>query len=115
MSISLGRDKRIITKRERVKDLTSKSMIGSNIKETWGYEISIRNTKQEPITIRIEDQVPLSRHTDILVSNIEVKDAKINSANGKIVWELVIQPNETKNVSFRFEIKYPKDKIISGL
>lgn len=115
LSISLGRDKRIVTKREKIKDLTSKNLIGNLTKEIYGYEISIRNTKQEAITILVEDQIPVTRNSEIQVNNIEAQHAQINSGTGKIVWKLTIQPNETKTVSYRFEVKYPKDKMISGL
>jgi uncharacterized protein (TIGR02231 family) len=45
LAISLGRDKRVVVKREKLKDYTSKKLIGTNKRESYAYEISVRNTK----------------------------------------------------------------------
>src|SRR5204862_4822112 len=42
LSISLGRDKRIVVKREKLKDFSSRKLIGTNQKESYAYEISVR-------------------------------------------------------------------------
>lgn len=115
LSISLGRDKRIVVKREKLKDLTSRNFIGSNKKESYAYEISIRNTKGESIKVIVEDQIPVSQNTQIEVSVQEIAGAKFNKNTGKLVWELELKPSETKKFTYKFEVKYPKDKQINGL
>lgn len=115
LAVSLGRDKRIVVKREKMKDLTSRSFMGSTKKESYAWEISVRNTKSEPIRITIEDQVPVSQNTQIEVSVLETGGAKFNKATGKLEWILEVKPNEAKKVSYKYEVKYPKDKQISGL
>lgn len=115
LSVSLGRDKRIVVKREELKDLTSKKLIGSNQREEHTWEISIRNTKTEAIKIAIEDQLPVTKNSQIEVSAVDTGGAKFDSNTGKLTWDLSIQPNETKKLKFKYEVKYPKDKQISGL
>lgn len=115
LSVSLGRDKRIVVKREKVKDLTSRKAIGSNIRETRGYEISVRNTRSEAITIVVEDQVPVSRNNLIEVSVTDVGGASWNRDTGKLNWTWTLQPSESRKGAFKFEVKYPKDKTITGL
>jgi uncharacterized protein (TIGR02231 family) len=115
LSVSLGRDKRIVVKREKLKDLTTRKSIGANQRETYAYEISVRNTKTEAIKITVEDQLPVSQNSQIEITATDVANAKYNKDTGKIVWEMSLQPNETKKVVYKFEVKYPKDKIISGL
>jgi uncharacterized protein (TIGR02231 family) len=115
LSVSLGRDKRIVVKREKVKDLTSRKAIGSNIRETRGYEISVRNARTEAITIVVEDQVPVSRNNLIEVAVADVGGAAWNRDTGKLSWTWTLQPSETKKAAFRFEVKYPKDKSLNGL
>ena len=113
--VSLGRDKRIIVKRETVRDFTSKKVIGLNRKEEYGYEINLRNTKTEAIDIDVEDQIPLSRNSDIEVELIDKGDANYDVESGKLLWKLKIGPSETKKLRFRFSVKYPKNKQVSGL
>ncbi len=115
LSVSLGRDKRIVVKREKIKDLSARQFIGSNIKEGRAFEISVRNTRQEQITIVIEDQVPVSRNTQIEVNVIDTGGARWNKYTGKLMWTMTLQPSETRKVKFVYEVSYPKSKTIAGL
>lgn len=115
LSVSLGRDKRIVVKREELKDLTSKKLIGSNQKEEHSWQITIRNTKTEAITITVEDQLPVTRNKDIEVTSLDNGGAKFDLVSGKLTWKLTLQPNESKKMVYRYEVKYPKDKQITGL
>jgi uncharacterized protein (TIGR02231 family) len=115
LAISLGRDQRVVVKREKLKDFTSTKFIGTNKRESYAYEISVRNTKSETIKITIEDQVPVSQNSSIEITVSDVGGAKHNKNTGKLMWELSVAPNETKKVAFKFEVKYPKDQIIPTL
>jgi uncharacterized protein (TIGR02231 family) len=115
LAISMGRDKRIVVKREKVKDFTSRKIIASNQKDTYAWEISVRNTKAEPIKISIEDQIPVSQNSQIEVTVIDVAGAKYNKDTGKLNWDITLQPNEDKKIIFKYEVKYPKDKQVGGL
>lgn len=115
LSLSLGRDKRVVVKREKVRDFTQRKVIGTNIKEARAFEISVRNTRNEAITVVVEDQVPLSRNTQIEVTVLDVGGAQWNKDTGKLTWTWTLQPSETRKASFRFEVKYPKDKTIIPL
>ena len=115
LSVSLGRDKRIVVKREELKDLTSKKLIGNNKREEHSWEISVRNAQVVPIDITVEDQLPVSKNKEIEVTAIDMGGAKYDPVTGKLTWKLVLQPNESKKLKYRYEVKYPKDKQISGL
>jgi len=115
LSLSLGRDKRIVVKREKLKDLTSRSVMGGSRKESYSWEISIRNTKTDVIRISVEDQVPVSQNSQIEVTVPDTGGAAYNKQTGKLNWILDIRPSETRKVAFKYEVKYPKDKQISGL
>lgn len=115
LTISLGRDRRIVVKREKLKDLTSRKVIGGTQKESYSWEISVRNTKTDAIKITVEDQLPVSQNTQIEVTPMNTGGSAFNKDTGKMVWNLTLQPNETKKLSYQFEVKYPKDKIVTGL
>ncbi|HEY0739930.1 MAG TPA: DUF4139 domain-containing protein [Chryseosolibacter sp.] len=115
LNVSLGRDKRIVVKREKMKDFSSRKLIGSNQRETRAFEISVRNTKTELVKITLEDQVPISQNSQIEVTVSDVGGARYNKDNGKLIWELTLQPNETKKVVYKYEVKYPKDRVVAGL
>jgi uncharacterized protein (TIGR02231 family) len=115
LAVSLGRDKRIVVKREKLKDFSSRKLIGSNQRENLAFEISVRNTKNEPVKITLEDQVPVSQNNQIEVGVLDTGGARYNKDTGKLLWEISLQPNETRKVVYKFEVKYPKDRTVSGL
>ncbi|HYW94779.1 MAG TPA: DUF4139 domain-containing protein, partial [Bacteroidales bacterium] len=113
LNISLGRDPGIVVKREKQTDVTSDRFIGGNRIENYAWEISIRNTKKHPVHIQVEDQVPVSKNKDITVETAILSGGVLNETTGIIRWELDINPGETKNVTFDYSVKYPKDKKIT--
>jgi len=115
LEISLGRDKRIVINREKQKDYSSSQMIGSNQFKTLSYEISVRNTKAESITITIEDQIPVSDNKDFTVKMIEYSKADYNEKTGIITWKLNVNPSETQKKKLTYSVKYPKDQEIPNL
>jgi uncharacterized protein (TIGR02231 family) len=115
LSVSLGRDKRIVVKREKIKDFSSRKAIGTNQKESYGFTITVRNAKAENIRIIIEDQVPVSQNSQVEITLVDLGGAQYHKDYGKLKWDLAIKPQETKKVEYKFEVKYPKDKRISQI
>jgi uncharacterized protein (TIGR02231 family) len=115
LSLSLGADPKVLIEREQVKDFSSKKLIGTNKKEEYAYRIKIRNTKKETINIRLEDQIPVSGNSQIEVELIDANGGKVETETGKITWDLTVAPNETKELVFKYSVKYPKGKTVQGL
>ncbi len=115
LEISLGRDPSIVLERKMVKDFCKNQLAGNNCKITKAYEIVVRNPKQEPITIKIIDQIPLSRVQSITVSVDEKSGGKLDEKTGFITWKYTLNAKESKKIMLKFTVKYPKDKRISGL
>ncbi len=115
MTISLGRDKKIVVKRDQDTKLRSTKTIGTNVREAFAYTISIRNTRKENITLVVQDQQPVSTNTDITIEDRETAGAEFDEKTGIMNWTIGVAPNETKKLSFGYTVKYPKGKIVSGL
>jgi uncharacterized protein (TIGR02231 family) len=115
LDLSLGRDKGIQVFREMVKEFTSSKLIGNNYKKSFGFDIRLRNTKNETVTILVEDQVPLSTLKEIEVKAEELSGGSYNSESGKVSWKLTLEPSETRKVRLIYTVKQPKEKIISNL
>lgn len=113
LELSLGRDKRISVERTQVKEFSSKSKVGGNIKESSTWEITVRNSKKEAIDILIEDQIPVSQNKDITVEATNTGNAQYNAETGKLSWLFTIQSSQIQKVRFSFDVKYPKDKQIN--
>jgi uncharacterized protein (TIGR02231 family) len=115
LHLSLGRDKKIVIKREQLKDFNSNQLIGGNRTKTISFEITVRNTKKDAVQINVEDQVPVSQDKDIEVKMMENSGAEYNAETGKLTWKLNLAPNETVKKKLTFSVKYPKDKVINGM
>ncbi len=115
LELSLGRDKKIIVKRERDKKLRSKKMIGTNVREAFNYNITVRNTRKDAITIAVNDQIPVSNDGAITIENKETGGAIYDEVNGSLLWVLKLKPNEVKTLSFGFTVKYPKGVTVENL
>lgn len=115
MNISLGRDKKIVIKRERDKKLRSVKMIGSSVRETFAYNITIRNTRKETVTLVFEDQQPVSNDKDIVLEEQDMGGSVYDETTGSMKWTLTLAPNETKKINFGYTLKYPKGKTVAGL
>jgi uncharacterized protein (TIGR02231 family) len=113
--VSLGRDNKISVKRNQLKDLTSKQVIGGNVKELKGYEIIVRNNNVFPVDVEVLDQVPISKNKDIEVQLEDEGGAEYNSDYGKLLWKLNLKAGQSRNIRFIYSVKYPKDKKIQGL
>ncbi len=115
LNVGLGRDGRVLVKRERVKDFMSKKFIGGKMVAAYGYSLEVRNTKKEAVTLLIEDQYPISQQSEIEVKLLSAEGAVNNINTGKLYWRLTLQPGETKKMSFAYEVKYPKDRPPYGI
>lgn len=109
INISLGRDKNTIVIREGNKEMIDKRIVGNTVKETIGWDITVRNNKSSKIKIVIQDQYPISEKKSIEVELLEFSNAKANPKTGKLTWDLQIEPNDKKVISYKYSVKYPKD------
>ena len=115
LKVSMGRDKSIIIKREKIKDFCKTKTLGGNKKTTRGYELTVRNNKAQTIEIELVEQIPLTKRKDIEVSLLESSNAKYDETTGKLTWNISIAGNSSKTVNYKFEIKHPKNRTISNL
>jgi uncharacterized protein (TIGR02231 family) len=113
LSLSLGRDKDVVVTRVKVKGKTSNQLLGGTKKSSVAYNISVRNNHANPISIQIEDQVPISNDKEVIITVDEMAGAVFDAKIGVLSWDMVLQPAETKTVEFGFSIKYPKYKAVN--
>jgi TonB-dependent SusC/RagA subfamily outer membrane receptor len=115
LNLSLGRDKKISIKRERITDKSGTKFLSSYKEQTFTYDIIVRNNKKEDINMLLKDQYPLSTDKEITVELLDKDGAKANEETGILTWEIKLKPNETKKYRISYKVKYPKDKLIGNL
>ncbi|OGS80995.1 MAG: hypothetical protein A3G95_04020 [Flavobacteria bacterium RIFCSPLOWO2_12_FULL_31_7] len=115
LNLSMGRDKKISIKREKVVDKSGTKFLSSYKEQTFTHDIIVRNNKKEEINMLLKDQYPLSTDKEMTVELLDKDGAKANEETGVMTWEIKLKPNETKKYRISYKIKYPKDKVIGNL
>jgi hypothetical protein len=110
LSVSLGADKNVLVKRIQQKDQNEKSLIGSNMRATRSFSYQIFSRKVVPVTLNLEDQIPISTSNEVTVEKMELSDAIVDANSGLLTWKLQLKPNEKKELKVAYQVKYPKNK-----
>lgn len=110
LSFSLGRDKRIMIQRTKENEYTSRKFIGSSQTQSIAWKLSVRNTRPEPVTLTLYDQLPVSRNSNITVTAEEISGGTLDEAKGIITWQMTLQPGEQRELPLRYKVKYPKGR-----
>ncbi len=113
MEVSLGNDKQISISREKIKQFSKTKVLGTNKTDKKGFEISLKNNKQVAVTLKLQDQIPLSTNSSIEVKMLNTGKGSFNEATGIIDWEIKLKPGESKTLSFSYEVKYPKGRRVT--
>jgi TonB-dependent SusC/RagA subfamily outer membrane receptor len=113
INLTLGKDRRVVIKRDKLIDFSSVKLLGSNKQQKITYEITVKNNKKEPVEMLLKDQFPLSTNKEITVELTESGNAEVNNELGILNWQLKLAPGESKKVRFSYSVKYPKDKVIN--
>lgn len=115
LNLSLGKDKRVAIKRSVVKDYTSTKTNGNNTKQTFTYELTVKNNKLTDVDLLLKDQYPISNVKDVEVKLEESGTAMVNDETGVLTWKISLKPGESKKVRFSYSVKYPKEIRIANL
>ncbi|OAD92428.1 hypothetical protein A7A78_00485 [Aequorivita soesokkakensis] len=110
LNLSLGIDPNIIVKREKLENFKSKSFLGATRIVDKGYKLEVKNNKNTPITLVVEDRIPISENKEIKVEDIETGSSEYNDKTGIMRWKIDLQANASDKKEFTYTVKYPKFK-----
>ena len=113
LNLTLGKDKRVVVKREKLADFSSVKFLGSNKLQVITYELTVKNNKKDPITFILKDQYPLSTNKEIEVDLLDSDGAAVNAEIAVLTWKLQLAPGESKKVRISYSVKYPKGKLLN--
>lgn len=113
LNLTLGRDKRVVVKKEKLTDFSSTKFLGANKIQRFTYELTVKNNKKDTVRMMLKDQYPLTTNKDIEVELLDDGGAAVNSEIGVLTWKLQLAPGEVKKLRFSYTVKYPKDKVLN--
>jgi hypothetical protein len=108
MSISLEREKSIYISRKLNKEVGERQLYTSSIKEYIGWDLVVKNNKSDSVRINIEDLYTTSAGKSVIVYLTDYEEAIVNKKTRKLNWNFTLNPEEKKELGFKYNIKYPK-------
>jgi len=110
LNISLGRDKSIVIKREKVKDFNKKQFFGNKKEDTRTWRIAIKNNKKQAIHFVLLDQIPVSTLEEIEVIPENLSGGTLDKEKGEVKWIFTLKPADKTELELKYKVKYPKDR-----
>lgn len=111
LTLTLGTDKRVPVKREKMQDYSSTRFLGNDTKQVFTYKLTVKNNQNRSVKMVLKDQYPISTQKNIEVELL-TKDTTPWTANkediGVITWEEELKAGETKVYQISYSVKYPK-------
>jgi uncharacterized protein (TIGR02231 family) len=115
LSLTLGADKRVAVKREKLKDFSSTGFFGSEVKQEFAWQITVRNNRNTAIRMVLKDQYPISTIKEVTVElSKDSTPPTVNKTDlGVVSWENDMKAGETQVFKFIYTVKYPKNKTLN--
>ena len=108
MQLSLGIDKNIAIKRQKIKDKCSEKILDNDIVHLYTFEITLKNSRANKIEIEVEDQLPLAQDKTVTIERKELSGAKYDEVTGLLKWRSTISAKDNKKLTLTYQIKAPK-------
>jgi uncharacterized protein (TIGR02231 family) len=108
IQLSLGIDKNIAIKRQKIKEKCSQKVLDNDILHQYTYEITMKNSRATKIEIEVEDQLPLAQDKSVVVDRKELSGAKYDEVTGILKWRSTIQAKDSKKLTLMYQVKAPK-------
>jgi uncharacterized protein (TIGR02231 family) len=114
--VDFGRDEAVQVTRREISRVREDGGVFSKVKRVrFRYEIKVRNSRAEEVRLTVADRVPVPKHQDIVVKDIEITGGGKAGGQGEISWDLRLKPAEMTVLGLSFTVEYPADKEIHGL
>jgi TonB-dependent SusC/RagA subfamily outer membrane receptor len=116
LSVTLGTDKRVSVKREKLTDFSAVKTLGSDTKVTLAYKITVKNNQNKPLKFTLKEQYPISSQKDIKVDLLdkETTSPTVNKEDiGVLTWDFDLPIGGSREFKIGYSVKYPKDKKVN--
>ena len=110
LHFSLGRDNSIRIQRIKVAEKSTRKLLASSQEQDMTWRITVKNTRNENVTITIKDQIPVSQNSGITVTTEELSGGSLDKETGFVTWVVNLMPNEQKELIVHYRVKYPKNR-----
>lgn len=114
--VDFGRDEAVSVVRKEISRVREDGGVFSKVKRVrFRYEITVRNSRPEEVHLSVADRIPVPKHRDIVVKDLEITGNGKAGGQGEISWDLHLKPAQSTVLGLSFTVEHPADKEIYGL
>jgi len=124
--LALGVDEAVAIERTLINRFVEKTgFTNSGTRVTYETKIALTNNKSIPVTLKLSEPLPVSRHEKIIVKLIEPAERDIGGEasaktfqrddEGILTWTGTLTPGASRDVTLKFSIEYPNDLSVTGI
>ncbi len=114
-TLNLGIDEAWKIDRSLVQRQVDKKLIGSYKRVTYAYRIIINNLLEAESSLKLTEQLPVSRDERIKVRLIQSEPKIKQGEMGILEWNLTVAGGEKQTINYQFTLEYPPEIKINGL
>ena len=114
----LGADENIkVTRTEGVKKEEAGGILTRMKLYKRSFTIELENFKSTAATLKVRDQLPVSKNGQVTVAVNQAEPAFQTRDNdtGEVTWEFKLKPNEKQKITVAYEIDVPYAQAVAGL
>lgn len=115
LELALGVDDRVAVERELVERTPHRTLLGGKVSAVERWRIEVRNGRSAQARIVVRDRLPVSRHPDVQVVDVEVEPEPAERDElGRLEWTASVAPGGTWQASTRFGVRHARDVPVVG-
>ncbi len=111
--VSISRNEKVDIKRTIMGN--TKKIVGTKVVEFRSYKIEFKNPKKVNLKLKVQDLIPTAKDGQVELEILESSDAEIDFTKGRLSWNFRLKPNEKKRLEVKYNVTYPKNRIILGI
>jgi len=115
LELYLGVDDRVAVERELMERTPHRALLGGKISAVERWRIEVHNGRPAPVRLVVRERVPVSRHPDVQVVDVDVKPEPAERDElGRLEWTASVEPNGTWEANVRFGLRHARGVPVVG-
>jgi uncharacterized protein (TIGR02231 family) len=113
--VNLGIDEGLQIERDLVQRQVDKTLIKGLRRTSFAYRIRVRNLRDHPCQLTLQEQMPVSKHEQLKVRLTQSDPSVLPGDLGMLEWTLNVAAQGQQTVTYQFVVEHPPDFEVSGL
>ncbi len=113
--LNLGIDESLKIERDMVEREVDKRFIGNQRRITYAYRLSVINLREQEVTLRLTEQLPVSRNEQVKVKLSRINPQVQSTDMGMLEWVMTLQSKIKRELYYQFTVEHPTDETLTGL